>query len=89
MPKCHKSDPSFGFSPIIANVHLINALTAQYDRTLTACKASQASNGSSMDIDGVEAVEFTLVDAELKDQLYDLADVALQASSDRLEYLDK
>ncbi|KFH70998.1 hypothetical protein MVEG_03844 [Podila verticillata NRRL 6337] len=81
-------DEGYSVEPWTANVHLINALTAQYGRTLTACKASQASNGSSMDIDGVEAAEFTYVDAELKDQLYNLADVALQASSDRLEYLD-
>lgn len=75
---------------VIANGHLINALTVQYGRTLAACKASQESNGSSMDIDGTETeFEFTHVDSELKDQLYDLADVALQANSDRLAYLEK
>ncbi|KAG0027832.1 hypothetical protein BGZ81_005242 [Podila clonocystis] len=63
--------------------------TAQYGRTLAACKSSQASNASSMDIDGTETEsEFTHVDTELKDQLYDLADVALQANSDRLAYLE-
>ncbi|KAF9320512.1 hypothetical protein BG003_005898 [Podila horticola] len=87
--KYNLKDGGYSVEPWTANIHLINALTAQYDRTLAACKASQASNGSSMDIDGTETEsEFTHVDSELKNQLYDLADVTLQANSDRLAYLE-
>ncbi|KAG0086184.1 hypothetical protein BGZ92_008350 [Podila epicladia] len=87
--KYNLKDGGYSVEPWTANEHLINALTAQYGRTLAACKASQVSNGSSMDIDGREIeFEFTHVDSELKDHLYELADVALQANSDRLAYLE-
>ncbi|CAO3563968.1 unnamed protein product [Mortierella alpina] len=74
---------SCGVEPWTATESVINALTTQYKRTLEHC------TGNEMDVDnhdGLDAVaDLTM---ELKDQLCDLADVTLQAHSERLQYLE-
>ncbi|KAF9426006.1 hypothetical protein BGZ94_007025 [Podila epigama] len=70
-------------------VNMIKSLTAQFNRTIAVCKAEQTGNSLSMDVDGNEAeVGLTRIDSELKEQLYGLADVTLQAHSERLQYLE-
>ncbi|KAF9940281.1 hypothetical protein BGZ67_008048 [Mortierella alpina] len=74
---------SCGVEPWTATENVINALTTQYNRTLEHC------SGSEMDVDSQDGKD-TLAELtmELKDQLCDLADVTLQAHSERLQYLE-
>ncbi|KAG0213244.1 hypothetical protein BGX28_004817 [Mortierella sp. GBA30] len=67
---------------------VIKALTAHYLRTLAHCHENLELSQSIMDTDGHGLDQLTGLTLELKDQLCDLADVTLQAHSERLLYLE-
>jgi hypothetical protein len=72
----------------IATEGVIRSLTAQYSATLAICQANPEEN-VGMDVDNREgADDVSYFSPELKDQLCDLADAALQAHSERLQYLE-
>ncbi|KAI1311051.1 hypothetical protein EDD11_003558 [Mortierella claussenii] len=62
---------------------IIKALTAQYKETLSICKKNLSTSDSDIELDGP-----SYLTSELQDQLCDLADVTLQAYSERLQYLE-
>lgn len=73
----------------IATVDIIKGLAAQYDKTLAACKAV-SDDTTAMDVDGQDQrTKLSDSDAELRDQLYELADVTLQAYSEHILFLER
>lgn len=76
--------------PWTATENVIRTLTAQYSVTLAICQANPEESNTRMDVDtGKEGSnEVSFFSPELKDQLCDLADAALQAHSERLQYLE-
>ncbi|KAF8963468.1 hypothetical protein BGZ46_000959 [Entomortierella lignicola] len=74
---------SSSLEPWTATKGIIDALTEQYMTTLSICKKTPDSDVDNMDIDGP-----SYLNSELHDQLCDLADVTLQAHSERLQYLE-
>ncbi|KAG0053883.1 hypothetical protein BGZ83_000280 [Gryganskiella cystojenkinii] len=79
---------SSSIEPWTATGDIIKALTAQYDKTLSACR-SNSSDAEAMDVDGQEQLNgLSDLDLEMRDQLCDLADVSLQAHSEHLIYLE-
>ncbi|KAG0367944.1 hypothetical protein BC939DRAFT_506537 [Gamsiella multidivaricata] len=75
--------------PWTATEDVIKALTAQYMATLSICKSDRESGIDAMDMDDRGgAGGSSHLSSELKDQLCDLADVTLQAHSERLQYLE-
>ncbi|KAF9106726.1 hypothetical protein BGX27_009041 [Mortierella sp. AM989] len=74
---------SSSFEPWTATKGIIEALTAQFMGTLSICNKNLNSEASAMDVDGP-----SYLNSELHDQLCDLADVTLQAHSERLQYLE-
>ncbi|KAK3818833.1 MAG: hypothetical protein J3Q66DRAFT_178778 [Benniella sp.] len=79
---------SSSVEPWTATEGVIRSLTAQYSATLAICQANPEEN-IGMDVDSREgADDVSYFSSELKDQLCDLADAALQAHSERLQYLE-
>ncbi|KAF9986486.1 hypothetical protein BGZ65_007457 [Modicella reniformis] len=79
---------SSSVEPWTATEIVVKSLTAQYSATLAICQANPEETGR-MEVDGKDDTnEVSDLSPELKDQLCDLADAALQAHSERLQYLE-
>ncbi|KAF9435504.1 hypothetical protein BGZ76_006163 [Entomortierella beljakovae] len=74
---------SSSLEPWTASKSIIKALTALYMTTLSICKKHPNLESGDMEPDGDSSLG-----SELQDQLCDLADVTLQAHSERLQYLE-
>ncbi|KAF9547897.1 hypothetical protein EC957_007624 [Mortierella hygrophila] len=74
--------------PWTGTENIIDTLTKQYSATSNLCAVAPGQNGTSMDVDKVSSESLTPLEHELRDQLYDLADLTLQARSEHLHYLE-
>ncbi|KAG0292552.1 hypothetical protein BGZ98_002539 [Dissophora globulifera] len=84
--KSYALQSSSSLEPWTGTEDVIKSLTVQYGITLSACKSNVEMETSHMDHDAVDGHSY--LSTELKDQLFDLADVTLQAHSEHLQYLE-